>query len=497
MKTYLISVLMILGLFTGIAQEPQLKRTIVTTDGEIDDVDTFIRMLLYSNEFELQGLVYSSSMWHYKGDGKGTMFTSEMEWTKRLYGMRTDLRWPGTAWIEDLLEGYAAVYPNLMQHSKRYPSPEKLHSLIRIGNIDFEGEMEKRTDGSQLIREVLLDDDERELFLQAWGGTNTIARALKSIEEDYKDSPQWPAIQQKVSQKAIIYTILDQDATYKNYIGPNWPEIRVFYNANQFWSFAYAWKRVVPPSQQPFLEGSFMGANIIRNHGPLLEKYYSYGDGQKQEGDPNHFEGDMTKIINTERGSFGLYDFISEGDSPAFLHLVDVGLDNYEDPSRGGWSGRFELSADIPNRYEDGEGAADFNPESGELDKNYPQTRWIKAMQLDFAARADWCVLPFDAANHPPVISLPEGNRRLANPGDQFSVQLNTSDPDNHPVGITAWSYAEAGDGKIEVSLDGNALTVSVPEEAKAGSEFHVIVEGTDTGFPALTRYSRLIITIR
>ncbi len=50
-------------------------RTIVTTDGEIDDVDSYIRMLLYANEFNIEGLIYNSSMWHYKGDGKGTKFT--------------------------------------------------------------------------------------------------------------------------------------------------------------------------------------------------------------------------------------------------------------------------------------------------------------------------------------------------------------------------------------------------------------------------------------
>jgi len=41
---------------------PQRPRTIVTTDGEIDDVDSFIRMLLYANEFQIEGLIYSSSM---------------------------------------------------------------------------------------------------------------------------------------------------------------------------------------------------------------------------------------------------------------------------------------------------------------------------------------------------------------------------------------------------------------------------------------------------
>lgn len=473
------------------------KRTIVTTDGEIDDVDTFLRFLLYTNEFDTEGLIYSSSMWHWKGDGKGTTMVSEMEMTRNIYGERSELRWPGTTWIQELLADYAKVHPNLLLHDENYPSAEELLGLVKVGNIDFEGEMDKRTEGSKWIAQKLLDDDPREIFLQAWGGTNAIARALKSIEEDYSNHKNWKEIKEKVSKKAIIYTIMDQDATYKKYIGPNWPNIRVFYNANQFWCFAYPWKRVVPKSQQPFLEGSFMGPNIINDHGPLLQHYYSYGDGQKQEGDPNHFEGDISKIAKTERGSFSKYDFISEGDSPAFLHLVDVGLDNYENPSRGGWSGRFEQSKENPYRYEDGDAAADLNPESGEMDKSYPQTRWIKPMQLDFAARADWCVKPFEEANHPPKISVDGGNTIHAAPGAVISVNVSYEDVDGHPVYFKVWPYPEAGDGEAIVTLEANKVNIEVPETARAGEEFHIIVEGTDTGFPALTRYQRVIIKIQ
>ena len=75
------------------------QRTIVTTDGEVDDQDSFIRLLLYANEFQLEGLIYSSSQWHYKGDGKGTTFKSQMSMTAERYGVRTELRWPGTTWM--------------------------------------------------------------------------------------------------------------------------------------------------------------------------------------------------------------------------------------------------------------------------------------------------------------------------------------------------------------------------------------------------------------
>ena len=66
-----------------------------------------------------------------------------MEMTKKMYGERTELRWPGTQWIDDLVDAYGKVYPNLKKHSAAYPTATHLKSLIRIGNIDFEGEMEK------------------------------------------------------------------------------------------------------------------------------------------------------------------------------------------------------------------------------------------------------------------------------------------------------------------------------------------------------------------
>ena len=89
--------LLIFSSFQTTGQSRKEKpRTVVTTDGEVDDVDSFIRMLLYANEFDLQGLIYSSSQWHYAGDGKGTKFISEMPNTAERYGERSELRWPGT-----------------------------------------------------------------------------------------------------------------------------------------------------------------------------------------------------------------------------------------------------------------------------------------------------------------------------------------------------------------------------------------------------------------
>jgi len=473
-------------------------RTIVTTDGELDDVDSFIRLLLYANEYKLEGLIISSSQWHYKGDGKGTKFTSEMEMTKKLYGERTELRWPGEQWIYDLVDAYGKVYPNLKKHSSAYPSVEHLRSLIRIGNIDFEGEMAKNTPGSDFIKEKLLDNDTSPLYLQVWGGTNTIARALKSIEDEYKNTPNWEQIYKKVCQKAIVYAILDQDATYKNYVSVRWPDVKIYYNSKQFWCFAYFWKRAVPKEFHSYLEGKFMGEKVINNHGPLTEMYYSYGDGNPPKGEIEDIYSSMEHARKNMWGSFGQYDFISEGDSPAFLHLVDVGLGNLENPHFGGWGGRLIQSSQQPNRWEDGEKAADFNPYKDSLDLAYAQARWVPAIQEDFAARADWCIKPFKEANHAPKISVKEGNLLKVKAGNKITLTAAATDPDGNKVNITFWQYVEAGTSpeKAVIIPKGIKAEIQVPSTAKSGDTIHVIVEGKDTGSPAITRYQRVILTV-
>lgn len=42
-------------------------RTIVTTDGEVDDMNSLTRLLLYANDMELCGLIVTSSLFHYSG----------------------------------------------------------------------------------------------------------------------------------------------------------------------------------------------------------------------------------------------------------------------------------------------------------------------------------------------------------------------------------------------------------------------------------------------
>lgn len=477
------------------ADNPVRPQTIVMTDGEVDDMDSFLRFLLYTNELDVKGIIYTASEWHYKGDGQGTLFTSRMEMAQMFYpGYRTDLRWCGTEWIAEYIERYRRVYPNLLKHDANYPSPDKLQSLVKIGNIEFEGEMTKVTEGSEFIKEQLLAEDSTPIHFETWGGANTFARALKSIEEQYKGTAEWDAIYDKVSKKAILYNILDQDDTYQTYISVNWPDIKVYYNGWQFWSIAYLWPGVVPEDQQPYFRGEWMQKNILQ--GPLTKDYLTYGDGHVLEGDPDDRSGSLEEAA---KNGYGQYDLISEGDSPSFFYLVDNGLRSIESPTYGGWSGRLSPSASTKNVWEDNVGSYDFNPSTGKLDRYYSQTRWIKDFQNDFAMRVAWTMKDYAEANHAPTdIVVQEGLDINVKPGQKLDLHITATDPDGDNLSYKWYQYQEAGTYMAPVKVKSNkqAASLQVPDNVVTGETFHIICEVTDDGQPPVTRYARVILTV-
>lgn len=72
-------------------------------------------------------------------------------------------RWAGTAWMFRTIDDYEKDYPNLSLHAVGYPMPDYLRSITKIGNVGYKGETETSTEGSELIRKAIPDDDERTL----------------------------------------------------------------------------------------------------------------------------------------------------------------------------------------------------------------------------------------------------------------------------------------------------------------------------------------------
>jgi hypothetical protein len=449
-------------------------RIIITQDGEVDDMDSFIRWLYYANEFDTAGIVLTSSRFHWAGNGQDI----------------APYRWTGTEWVNDYLDRYAKIYPNLRKHADGYPSPQRLRSLYKIGNITNVGEMTQVTDGSELIRKTILDRDRRTLYIQAWGGTNTTARALKSIQEQYQGTKNWDRIRREVSEKVVIYNILTQDSTLADYIKPNWPDIKIIDNQSQFWSFAYAWPSTVPAPLQDVLKAPYMEKYLLNGHGPLLERYRTYRDGKPTPGDDENNR--WRPEANLE---YDVHDFISEGDSPAFMYLFDFnGLRSSEDPTWGGWGGRF---APNPSGWID---TTDVSP-YGSPPRSYPLIRWVREIQNDFAARADWGITSsYRKANHTPKASVKQGLDLKARPGQKIRLDGKGSDPDGDKLTYRWWQYTDADtiDGTVEIAGANNkTATVTVPKSARPGSTIHVILEIEDDGEPALKHYRRVVVTVR
>ena len=162
-------------------------RAIFTNDAECDDMNSFLHLLLYANDIDIEGLVLSSSVFHYEGDPAAGI---------------EPFRWAGGQWMWDYLDAYEQAYPNLIVHDPAYPTPDYLRSVTCIGNVKTKGDMDADTDGSELIRRRIFADDPRPLYLLAGGGTNTIARALKRIEEMWRDTPEWERLYRQVCDRA-------------------------------------------------------------------------------------------------------------------------------------------------------------------------------------------------------------------------------------------------------------------------------------------------------
>jgi hypothetical protein len=147
-----------------------------------------------------------------------------------------------------------------------------------------------------------------------------------------------------------------------------------------------------------------------------------------------------------------------------------------------------------PSRWEDGEDVADFNPFTQKTDLAYPQIRWLEALQLDFAARADWCVNNYKNANHAPVVQVKQGYKFNASAGKKILLSALSTDPDGDTLNYKWWQYEEAGTYKGKTSKE---VFIVLPNDTKQGDTIHVILEVTDTGVPQLTRYRRIVINIK
>ncbi|MCA9127239.1 MAG: DUF1593 domain-containing protein [Planctomycetales bacterium] len=440
------AILLVALLIPATLRAADKPRVIATTDGEVDDRSSMIRFLLYTCDFDVAGIVEVNSKYQKKGHS-------------------------AEHWIQEQLDAYAKVLPNLRKHNAAFPDADSLRRVMRVGNENVDDlyvappDMQtKDTAGEQLIIDTLLDNDPRPVHVLSWGGANTTASAL------WKLKTQYPKVKFDYAVSRIrIYCIWYQDGGGE-WIQKNIPEayINEAYQWDNVWdyeSYDNARKENKPSANPPFVQEymkpAWLDANIKQDHGPL--------------------------------GALTPQKYISEGDTPSFLHLVDNGLQAHVDYTLGGWGGRSVYDdPKYPNHISDKKITDDG-------DRNKMFWRWVPAAQNDFAARMDWCVKDFSEANHPPIVKLRGEPTCDVKPGDTVTLAADASDPDSDQLSCRWWHYADA-DSANEMLTIANSDSLDdasfvVPNEP--GKQIQIILEVTDNGTPTLVSYQRLICNIK
>ncbi len=157
-------------------------RVLVETDigGDADDQASLIRFLMYSPEWDVEGIIADRPAKTFHTDGVRNHLGLDAE--------------NGYELTVAYLKAYKQVYPNLIKHDPRFLSYESLKERTKPGFDDSD-------EGVNLIIQVLTADDPRPIWFANWGSnsgtTSSMKRALAKLEKQLSRE-QFNAILQKI-----------------------------------------------------------------------------------------------------------------------------------------------------------------------------------------------------------------------------------------------------------------------------------------------------------
>jgi hypothetical protein len=446
---WIVGIVLGLGLVASCLAAPLKPRMVVLTDvstWETDDHESLTRLLAHADLYEIEGLIVTTGY---------SIESLEKSPEKDFINI-----------VHEVINAYEKDLPNLLKRSNQvghtadetkqrigyWPSPKYLRDRTLFGSlhrgVKFIGDTND-SPGSDLIIRLADEKDDRPIWIQVWGGGNTVAQSIYRVKKD-RNEDQFKAFLHKIR----VYAITDQDRTYTgkeplSYSSHGWMRTAAGSDLLFIWD-EVAWKGHNGTGVKNWNQYKTQ----IQGHGNLGEQYPKY--------------------------KYGV-----EGDTPAFLYLMPTGLNEPEDPSQCSWGGNYRM--DSNNVW----------TAASSCGSNF--SRFYPAAFNNFAARMDWAK---DAAGNRNPVVVVDGDegitvlKKTPPPGKTISLDgSKSSDPDGDHLKFNWWIQPDAGtySGKVNISnANSNIAIVDVPLDS-AEKSFHVICEVTDDGTPNLTNYRRII----
>jgi len=437
-------------------------RVIVITDigNEPDDSESIVRLLVYANEFDIEGIIACTSTWQ-----------------------RSEVH---LELVRERISAYQKVVSNLRVHAPGYPSARRLLecSLEGVPLYGMQGTGRGMdTEASQLIIDAVDRPDPRPVWILLWGGASDLAQALWRVR---RDRPAKEVVH--FVSKLRIYASSDQDDAGP-WIRTTFPRLFYIVSIHAFGCYGRATFPGISTRRSPGADPAMVSrewlAENIQSKGPLGAVYPTPA-------------------------------YIMEGDSSSILYLIPNGLGSPEHPDWGSWGGRFGSIASPLGLWVDTEDTVDGYDGTPVTDNKATIWRWRTAYQNDFLARMIWSVTPvYAGANHNPELILngvpgisPVELRAKAGEPVKLSARGST-DPDGNRLKYRWWQYREptsilnpqavaiSGDETEDATVIAPRATKPAPNMAVPDQcAYHVILEATDDGSPPLKSYRRAVITV-
>lgn len=490
----------------------QKTRAIILADmgNEPDEEQQMVHMLMYCNEFDLEGLIAVS--------GKPLNSGRNDEYKSKLH----------PELFVELITEYGKVRDNLKLHARDWPTEAYLKGIVKSGIVHYgiaavgDG---KATEGTKLILESIKSNlTKGKLFVVVNSGSSALAQALWDLTAD-ESIPD--ADKKTMIERIYVFENGAQDNSGA-WIAKNYPSV-TWYRSN-YQTYAYGGKEAARAAGtycwEPFHfsgrgQHAWTARHIQNDHGPLGTRYPDRGHARA---------------------------FVEGGGTIAWIGLANRGLFSPWHMWWGGWGGRVSKTKhkNVVTRHKpilngsvfkgssfappettfqdfymheaDSEVETWKDPVHGKEFTHFqvPVWRFRRAMWNDFRARMDWCVKSFAEANHNPVAVL-NGDASnsiiiMDDVAPSSRIQLSakgSTDPDGDQLVYKWWNYKEAGTYAGTVSIpqpNSEKTSITIPADAQSGDQIHVILEVRDheqemaspksDEYIPLTDYRRLVINV-